>query len=423
MPPTGLGYGDAMSDPRAHDLVLFGATGFTGRLVAEYLAEHAPEGLRWALAGRDAAKLERIRGELAARWPKAAALPILVGDALDAEAMARIAGQTRVVCTTVGPYARFGGPLVDACARLGTDYCDLTGETHFIRRSIDTLLGAAEASGARIVHCCGFDSIPSDLGVFMLGEAMAERGARLAEVRCFFGESKGSFSGGTLASLLNMLDELKRDPSLRKVLGHPYGLNPEGERSGPDGSDRFTVRHDAELGMWVGPFVMAAINTRVVRRSNAVRGWPFGRDFRYSEELSFGRGPAGLARAAAMTGGLGGFMAALQVGPVRGLLESRVLPKPGEGPSEAERESGYFVTRLFGRGVRADGGELRLKGKVTGHKDPGYGETAKMLGQSALCLVQDPPTVGGGVWTPASALGAALLARLRAAGMGFEVTA
>ncbi len=411
-----------MSDPRAHDLVLFGATGFTGRLVAEYLAEHAPSGVRWALAGRDRAKLERIRGELAARWPGVAELPILVGDALDAEAMTRIAGQTRVVCTTVGPYARYGGPLVAACAAAGTDYCDLTGETHFIRRTIDTLLGAAEASAARIVHCCGFASSPSALGVFLLGEAMAARGARLAEVRCFFGESKGSVSGGTLASMLNVLDEVKRDPSLRKVFGHPYSLNPEGERSGPDGSDRYTVRHDAELGMWVGPFVMAAINTRIVRRSNAVRGWPYGRDFRYSEEMSFGRGPAGLARATAMTGGLGGFMAALQVGPVRGLLESKVLPKPGEGPSEAEREAGYFVTRLLARGETPDGRTIRLRGKVTGDRDPGYGGTARMLGESALCLVLDPPTVGGGIWTPASALGQALLDRLRAVGFGYEVT-
>ena len=412
-----------MSSPRSYDLILFGATGFTGRLVAEYLLGAAPPGLRWALGGRSAAKLEAVRAALAAEHPAAAQLPLVVADSMDEAAVARVAADCKVVCTTVGPYDRYGEPLVAACARAGTHYCDLTGEPQFVRRMIDRYEATAKDSGARVVHCCGYDSIPSDLGTFMVGEAMLARGAELHEVRAFAEESKGTFSGGTAASMLHMMEQVRQDPGLREVLQRPYGLDPAGHRPGPDGPDQVGIRYDAELGMWTAPFVMAAINTRVVRRAHALRGAPFGEDFRYSESMSTGRGVQGWLRAAAITAGLGAFMAAMALGPTRQLLASRVLPKPGEGPSKEAREAGYFVFRLIGLGTAPGGAPVELRATIRGDKDPGYGETAKMLGESALCLVEDEARlpVGGGSWTPSTAMGQALLDRLRAAGMTFEV--
>lgn len=407
---------------RGFDLILFGATGFTGRLVAEYLLGTGTP-LRWALGGRSAAKLEAVKAELAVEHPAAAGLPVVVADSLDAEAMARVAADCKVVCTTVGPYDRYGEPLVAACAQAGTHYCDLTGEPQFVRRMIERHEAAAKVSGARIVHCCGYDSIPSDLGTLMVAEAMRAQGAQVREVRGFAGESKGTFSGGTIASMLNILEELRRDPGLREVLGDPYGLNPAGQRQGPDRGDQAGLRYDPDLKMWTAPFVMASINTRVVRRSHALRGSPYGEGFRYSECMSTGRGMQGWLRAAAITGGLGGFMAVMALGPTRRLLAERVLPKPGEGPSKAARDAGFFVFRILGLGEGPDGAEVRLLGRIRGEKDPGYGETAKMLGESARCLAEDeaklPP--GGGILTPATAMGAALIERLRAAGMTFEV--
>ncbi len=412
-----------MTEPRSdrpHEIVLFGATGFTGALVAEHLVRHHIEGLRLALAGRDRGKLERVRSELARIDARAASLPLLVADAHDAEALDEVAAEPAVVCTTVGPYAKYGRDLVAACVRHGTDYCDLTGEVQFMRRMIDAHHEEAQKTGARIVHCCGFDSIPSDLGTWMMQEAMRERhGARLDEVRFFAGETRGGFSGGTIASLLTALDEVAEDRSVARVLADPYALTP-GFR-GPDRRDQTGVGFDRDLGMWTAPFVMASVNTRVVRRTNQLLDFPYGREFRYSEAASTGKGPAGLARATAMTAGLGGLMGALTVPPARRLLEKRVLPKPGEGPSKEQRERGFFVIRLVGKGRGGEGREVTLRGRVEGKADPGYGETAKMLGESALCLARDGVDAPGGVRTPASTMAAPLLARLREAGMVFRV--
>ncbi len=411
-----------MSTDRRYDIVIMGATGFTGRLVAEYFLEHGPADLRWAMAGRSQGKLETVRAELATRFPAASDVPLLVADSLDRAAMDDLAKQTTVVCTTVGPYALYGEPLVAACAAHGTHYCDLAGEVQFIRKMIDAHSDLAVQTGARIVHCCGFDSIPSDIGVFMLGQAMTEQGATLKQVRMYAGESKGQFSGGTMASLLNVLDAIKKEPALRKVIGHPYSLNPEDERTGPDGPDQRSVKFEPELDMWTAPFVMAPINTKIVRRTQSLTGHPYGRDFRYSEAMSTGKGSAGFLRATAITTGLGAFLAAIQVAPVRKLIAERWLPQPGQGPSREERENGFFVIRMLADGETSDGSTIKMRGKIEGGKDPGYGETAKMMGESALCLaldegVRDGP---GGSWTPASAMGAPLLERLRAAGMGFN---
>ncbi len=412
------------SPSRAFDVVVWGATGFTGQLVAEYLVERYGVGgsLRWALAGRNRSKLEGVRRGLEAVAPAAASeLPLLEADAGDAGSLAALAAQTKVVCTTVGPYARYGSALVAACATSGTHYCDLTGEVQWMRRMIDAHQRDAEASGARIVHTCGFDCIPSDLGTWFLQREMrARHGVPCRRVKYRVKGFSGGISGGTAASMFEMLEEVARDPSVRRVMGDPYALNPEGRRRGPDGRDLATPVWDADFDTWVGPFVMAAVDTRVVRRTNALLDFAYGEEFRYDEATLLGPGPAGWLKAAGLSGALGGALAAGTVGPLRGLLR-RFVPEPGEGPSKAVREKGYFDIRLFGEHPEDRGKSLRAR--VTGDRDPGYGSTAKMLGESAVCLAQDDLPVGGGLWTPASALGGPLLERLRAnAGLTFDIT-
>jgi short subunit dehydrogenase-like uncharacterized protein len=407
---------DGAHRDRELDLVLFGATGFTGKLVAEYLAKKTDRGpLRWALAGRNPEKLERVRDDLTALDPTLRDLPLLVGDSLDPVAVGGIVRRTRVVCTTVGPYAKYGSEIVAACAGEGVHYCDLTGETPWIRAMIAAHHAKAEASGARVTHCCGFDSIPSDLGVLMIHDHLAKQGKRLAEAHLRVVRMKGGASGGTVASMMNILEEA-RDPAVRRALFDPYSLNPEGARRGADQPDQNGPRRDADTDRWTAPFVMAAINTRVVRRSNALSGFAYGEGFRYDEAVDTGPGPAGYARAAAMSAGIGGAMALAALPPARGVL-GRFLPSPGEGPSRTERERGGFRIEIR---ARSDGGE-RLTGVVVGTSDPGYGETSKMLGESALCLAFDELPPRGGVLTPATAMGMKLVERLRAAGMTFRV--
>lgn len=412
---------------RPYDLVLWGATGFTGELVAEYLAgwakAHPDVGLRWALAGRNQSKLEGVRSRLAAIDEAAAELPLLTGDSHDRASLDALARDASVVCTTVGPYAQYGPELVAACVEHGTDYCDLTGENHFIRRMMDAHQSAAEASGARIVHCCGFDSIPSDLGTLVLQDAATKRHGRPCErITLYVDRVKGGFSGGTIASMKNLMEEAEKDPEVRRIFGHPYALNPEGERQGPDGSDSRGVGRCPD-GRWTAPFVMAAINTRIVRRTNALLDYRYGRDFRYQELQRFPAGPKGLAMASGFTVGLGAFAGAMAFGPTRKLLGDNVLPNPGEGPSREEREAGYFKITLEGQGTAEDGRYFEIVAKVEGEQDPGYGETAKMLSESALCLALQGEQLetGGGILTPAVAMGLTLVERLRDAGMRFDV--
>lgn len=413
-------------EERRHDIVLWGATGFTGSLVAEYLVKKtAAENVRLALGGRSRAKLEALRQRLAGIDAAAAQLPLLVADSHDRASLDAMVRDTAVVCSTVGPYAIYGRELVAACVEAGTDYCDLTGEVQFIRAMLDEHHAAAERSGARIVHCCGFDSIPSDLGTWMLQQAAIQRhGAPLDRVTFVLGASSGGFSGGTVASLVNVVLEAGANPEIRRILTDPYALNPEGERHGPDRPDLAGARFDRDLGRWTGPFVMASINTRIVRRSNAVLGWPYGRDFRYAEVTGFGPGLKGRLAATSIAAGLGAFVAGLSWSPTRSLLQRLALPDPGEGPDRAAREAGFFQIRLHGRGASSDGQPVEMVANVAGNNDPGYGETAKMLGESALCLAFDAdlPSPAGGILTPASSMGARLIDRLRSAGMRFEVS-
>ncbi len=414
--------GDAQAQ-RKYDVVLFGATGFTGKLTAEYLAKTAPS-LRWALAGRSKDKLEAVRRDLAAIDGKLASLDLLLADAADPAALALVAKDARVVCTTVGPYLKYGRALAAACAEAGTHYCDLTGETPFVRASIDENHARAQATGARIVHCCGFDSIPSDLGTWMLAEEYKARGRQIASADLFVGPIRGAASGGTIASMMTIFEQAAADRNVRRVAGDPYALLPDRKVDrGADKSDQMGVRFEERLQEWTGPFVMAAINTRIVRRTNALLGFRYGKGFRYSEVMSLGRGAKGLLRAGSLTAGLGGFVAVAATGLGRKLL-GKVLPSPGEGPDKAARDNGFFRIRILGEAVPDTGPALRLLAKVEGKSDPGYGETAKMLGETALCLALDGAALPeiAGVLTPASAMGAPLLERLRRAGMVFTVS-
>lgn len=403
---------------RAYDVVVWGATGFTGQLVAEYLHEHYadPSRLKWAIAGRSRDKLDALVAELTGDG----ALPdIIVADSKDAGRLLALASQTRVVLTTVGPYALYGDQLVRACVKAGTDYCDLSGEVQWMRRMIDAHQTAAEASGARIVHSCGFDSIPSDLGVQFLQEhALETTGHPCKRVELLVRAMRGGGSGGTVASALQALKESSHDREVARVLADPYSLNPEGERRGQDGRDQQNIRYSELAGVWTAPFVMALVNNRTVRRSNALLGYPWGEDFRYGESIACGSGPVGWSKAAAITAGLAGMLLAGSFDFTRENLVRHLAPKPGEGPSQTQRERGFFNLLLVGETV--DGDILQVR--VIGDRDPGYGSTSKMLAESAVCLAKDPRSTGGGLWTPASAMGSVLRERLiKNAGLRFEI--
>jgi short subunit dehydrogenase-like uncharacterized protein len=404
-----------VSDDRPLDVVVFGASGFVGRLIAGHLAEHAPADARIGLAGRSEERLAAVRAELG---PRAAEWPLVVADSADAASLAAMAGGARVVASTVGPYRHAGLPLVDACIAAGTDYADLTGEVLFVHDSMDRHERAAEA-GVRIVHSCGFDSIPSDLGVLLLHEAVRADGAGELGETTLVAAMKGGFSGGTLASMKTQVDDMKASGAERKVVGDPYALSPDRARD-PDGRgerDLRGVARDDQLGQWIAPFVMAPYNTRIVRRSNALQDWVYGRGFRYREVAGVGTGPLAPVKGAGVAGGILGLVGGLAVKPTRMLLD-RVLPGPGEGPSEAARAAGRF--RMDIQTTTSTG--ARYRARVAAKGDPGYAATAVMMGESALCLALDRERLPqrAGVLTPATAMGTALVDRLRAAGMTFE---
>ncbi len=406
------------TNERDLDIVVFGATGFVGRLVAEYLAAHAPTGVRIGLAGRSAEKLDAVRsslGSTAADWP------LLVSDASDRASMDVLARSTTVVASTVGPYARYGMPLVEACAEAGTHYADLTGEVLFVRDTLAQCADTARASGARIVHSCGFDSVPSDLAVLLLAErARADETGLLEETSLVVRSMRGGISGGTIDSARAMAESVAADRSLAKVMIDPYALSPDRAAEPDAGStpDAAAIRRDESVGSWVGPFVMAPYNTRVVRLSNSLQGWAYGRRFRYREVMAYGDGPMAPIRAAAVSVGVALGAAGLAFGPTRAVLD-RFLPAPGDGPDEATRRNGSFETETRTR--TSTGAAYRCV--VAAQGDPGYQATAVMLGESALALALDGDCLPdrAGVLTPASGIGAVLADRLRAAGFRIDV--
>src|SRR6478735_4324235 len=380
-----------MPDARELDLVLFGATGFTGGLTADYLAQHAPAGLRWGLAGRNPTKLEGVRRRLSSLDPTLADLPLLHADVEDPASLADVAGRARVVITTVGPYVAYGEPLVAACAAAGTDYVDLTGEPEFVDRMYVRHHADAQRSGARIVHACGFDSIPHDLGVLFTVEQLPE-GVPL-NVRGFV-RAGGKPSGGTFHSAMNAFSRVRETQQAHK------------ERRGVEGGDngrkvRLQAKPHRELGYWAVP--MPTIDPQVIARSARALE-------RYGPDFTYGH-YAGVKRLPIAVGGVAGaasLFAAAQVPPVRKLLLGRL--SPGDGPSESERAKSWFKVRFVG-----EGGGRRVVTMVSGG-DPGYGETSKMLAESALCLAQDDLPETSGQLTPAVAMGDKLIARLQRAG-------
>ncbi|QHE75189.1 saccharopine dehydrogenase family protein [Hydrogenophaga sp. PBL-H3] len=402
---------------KTFDIIVFGATGFTGRLVAEYLHNTQGTGgdVTWAMAGRSREKLSQVRDELGI----SPALPLLVADANDPPALLQLVARARVVITTVGPYQRHGQALVDACAQAGTDYVDLCGEPGWMAQMIPRLQGPAAASGARIVFSCGFDSIPFDLGVvYLQHEAMQRLRAPLVRVHGRVKVMKGGFSGGTAASLLATLETAGRDPTLARTLADPFALTP-GFR-GPQQPDDSTAAFDELAQSWSGPFVMAPINTKNVHRTHALRGHPWGTDFTYSERMLTGGGTSGEKRARALARNTRVQNALLAFGPTRALIRRFALPQPGQGPTKEQREKGRYEVLFIGQ--TADGRTLRAS--VKGDRDPGYGSTCKLISETALCLAReiDRDMTPGGVWTPGAAMGLTLVRRLQErAGLTFQV--
>jgi short subunit dehydrogenase-like uncharacterized protein len=397
------------------DVIVYGATGFTGRLVAEHLLKtYGVDGdVRWAMAGRDRDKLKAVSIEIGAPMHMA----LIEANARDTASLDALAHRARVIITTVGPYQLYGEGLLAACVRAGTDYVDLCGEPNWMAAMIAKYEKTAKETGARIVFSCGFDSIPFDCGVwFLQREAKARFGQAARSVRGRVRTMKGGFSGGTMASMLATMDAVRRDPKIGALLADPFALSPERLAPQPDGD---VVVRDEDIPSWSAPFVMAPINTKNVHRTNALTGHAYGRDFTYSEMILTGDGPKGEQRARAALGQARMQRSLLGFAPTRALLRQFALPKPGQGPSKEERESGAYEVLYIGE--LADG--RRLRAVVSGDKDPGYGSTSKMISEAALCLNDTSrQTTPGGVWTPAAAMGDALIARLEAsAGLRFAV--
>jgi short subunit dehydrogenase-like uncharacterized protein len=401
---------------RQYDLVLYGATGFVGRLTARYLAASAPPGTRIALGGRSPARLESLQSELGSA---ARSWGLVVADSFDQTALEGLARSATAVATSVGPYARYGHHLVAACAEAGTHYADLTGEVLFVRESVESLHDLASSRGARIVHSCGYDSVPSDLGVLLLHEKAATEGAGELTDTVLKARAKGGLSGGTIDSARNQIDAVSHDARLQAVAADPYALSPQrnAEPNLGDEPDIFFPRRDPLLGEWVAPFVMGAYNTRIVRRSNALNGWVYGRSFRYREVMAFGSKPAGAAMAAGVTGAVVAMTAAMAFHPAHRLLD-RVLPAPGEGPSQKTMDRGRFHSEVH----TATSGGRRMQAVIAADGDPGYKATAVMFGESALALAVDGEKLPdrAGVLTPATAIGSVLSGRLRTAGFTIE---
>ena len=410
------------SEKRAYAVVLYGATSFVGQITAHYLAnflsankDKSGSEINWAIAGRDQKKLNELQSKLASK------VDIIIANSDDAASLDAMTEQTQVIISTVGPYLKYGEPLIKSCVDNGTDYVDLTGEAIFIKDMMDKYQEAAKQSGARIVNSCGFDSIPSDLGVyFTQKQAEAKFDSACDVIHMRVKAAKGGLSGGTIASMATIFEEVGQDKSRRKQVANPYLLNDDKDAPNVRQSNVSKPEYDSEHKRWLAPFVMASINTRIVHRSNQLLGYEYGREFKYDEAMWMKDGIKGKLTSYALSAGLLGFATAMMITPSRELLSKHVLPKSGSGPSKEEQENGYFDIRLFGQTANKDS----ITTKVTGDKDPGYGSTSRMLSQAALCLAQDisKEEVKGGFWTPASAMGDKLLARLeKHAGLSFDV--
>ena len=393
------------------DIIIWGATGFTGRLVAEYIFKnYSSEKLNWAIAGRDKKKLINVRDKIADEN-----IPIIIADSFDEVSLTKMTQRTKVICSTVGPYSKYGSLLVKSCIKTNTHYCDLAGEAQWIRKIVDTYHQEAKNKKIRIVNSCGFDSIPSDIGVYFIYKNLPDVNIKLDKISMRVSGFKGSLSGGTYASMNNIITEASKDRLIGKILTNPYGLNPEGQRSGPDKRDLNKVKYDEDSKSWIAPFMMAGINTKIVRRSNALSNYSYGKNFTYDESVMTGDGFRGRIRAIISV------LPLIFLSAKPGSLLKRIFnfftPKPGQGPNKNERENGYYSMRFY---IRYND-KSRALVRVTGDRDPGYGSTSKMLAESAICLSKDSLKDTYGVITPSIAMGDQILDRLQAkAGLTFK---
>jgi short subunit dehydrogenase-like uncharacterized protein len=400
---------------RPYDIVLYGATGFVGQQTVAYFARHA-QGVTWAIAGRNRSKLEAVLRDLKVR------VPIIVADAQDAAALSELAASSRVVLSTAGPFGLYGSALVAACVQQQTHYVDITGESPWVRAMIDAHHAQAAANGTRIVPCCGFDSVPSDMGAYVVAREMLRRyGQPCTSIKASY-SLRGGFNGGTLASVLDIMGKGQAD-----MFSNAFLLNPEHQPSAHDAlhADPTAPHRDADFGAWLGPFFMGPVNTRVVRRSaallTAAGDTAYGAEFHYQEYLRFGTSALAAAVAAGMSAGSAVTQAALRFAAVRSLT-AKLIPKPGEGPSQRSKDGGFFRCELIGKSAAGH----TVKATISDQGDPGNRATTKMVCESALALALNTlqlPGGGqrGGVLTPAYALGDALVQRLRAAGMRVEI--
>lgn len=401
------------------DIIVFGATSFVGQILAHYLLQTYDVGkeVRWAIAGRSEKKLNELKQQLG---QKAQSLYVQVADSTDEVGLKSMCEKSKVIVSTVGPYALYGEALVKICAETGTDYCDLTGEAQWISKMIIHYEATAKKTGARIVHCCGFDSIPSDMGVYFLQKnALAQFGRTCTQINMRVKAVKGELSGGTAASILNIVKEASDNPALRKELANPYSLCGKNHGFMTRQNNIASSQFDRHFNSWVAPFVMAGINTRIVHRSNLLANNSAGNRFKYDEAILTGRGIKGSITSMAISVALAGFMISAAIKPSRWVLEKFVMPKPGEGPSKTAQDHGFYDLRFFGL---TEHNEV-IMAKVTGDRDPGYGSTAKILGETAVCLAKDiSRTNKGGFWTPSTLFGDKLLSRLvKKAGLSFEL--
>jgi len=409
-------------DNRPYAVVLYGATSFVGQITAKYLSQFLADSndIEWAIAGRDEEKLKKLQSEISDSG-SAKKVDIIIANSNDEASLDEMTKQAKVVISTVGPYLKYGEPLIKSCANNGTDYVDLTGEAIFIKDMMDKYQDTASQSGARIVNSCGFDSIPSDLGVYFTQQQAEKQFDEVCEkIHMRVKAAKGGLSGGTVASMATIFEEVGKDKSRRKQVANPYLLNDDADAPNVRQKNVSKPEYDSEHGRWLAPFVMASINTRIVHRTNQLTDYEYGREFKYDEAMWMKDGVKGQLTSYALSAGLFGFATTMMFKPSRELLSKHVLPKSGSGPSKSEQENGYFDIRFFGYTPSNDS----ISTKVTGDRDPGYGSTSRMLAQSALCLAQDisHKDVKGGFWTPASAMGDKLIARLEEhSGLSFEV--
>ncbi|WP_300472737.1 saccharopine dehydrogenase NADP-binding domain-containing protein [uncultured Psychrobacter sp.] len=409
-------------DNRPYAVVLYGATSFVGQITAKYLSQFLADSndVEWAIAGRDEEKLKKLQSEISDSG-SAKKVDIIIANSNDEASLDEMTKQAKVVISTVGPYLKYGEPLIKSCANNGTDYVDLTGEAIFIKDMMDKYQDTASQSGARIVNSCGFDSIPSDLGVYFTQQQAEKQFDEVCEkIHMRVKAAKGGLSGGTVASMATIFEEVGKDKSRRKQVANPYLLNDDADAPNVRQKNVSKPEYDSEHGRWLAPFVMASINTRIVHRTNQLTDYEYGREFKYDEAMWMKDGVKGQLTSYALSAGLFGFATTMMFKPSRELLSKHVLPKSGSGPSKSEQENGYFDIRFFGYTASNDS----ISTKVTGDRDPGYGSTSRMLAQSALCLAQDisHKDIKGGFWTPASAMGDKLIARLEEhSGLSFEV--